>query len=321
MQRALDFVLLLAALCAPAAGQSCQVNGQIFGIDTVEHTLIIKTDSGEMVNVTYDRSTVFLHVAKGPSHPEGAPPIQPDQLNVGDRLCVQLSSDKRTATSVMATLRGDIDTRAEPELAAWQAQSIFGVVTAIDPKRRQLTVTLSRSRTNVQVDASGDVAYGMLPAGSLDLRTVAPIIWEKLAQGDAVYARGETKNGTMRAALIISGGFRSLAGRVQSMDALNEWIEIGDIASGRSLKVRVRLGDLYLMGKPANTGARPFSLIEFADLKPGDPVLVLAFDNGQSDLVQALAMIAGFSWSGIVPVEPDPTMRWIFEPLHVKLGR
>jgi len=60
--------------------------------------------------------------------------------------------------------------------------------------------------------------------------------WEKLTVGDEIYIRGDRVPGTgaIRARVIVSGGFRSFVGSIESMDPLTRIFHKG-VGKGRSL--------------------------------------------------------------------------------------
>src|SRR5437899_9638306 len=92
--------------------QQCRISGQVFFADAVDNAITIKTDSGELVNFTYDRATKFVN---------GETRLQPEELNNGDRLCVGTSQP----LVVTVTARREISTEQQKELSEWQADSLY----------------------------------------------------------------------------------------------------------------------------------------------------------------------------------------------------
>jgi len=91
-----------------ASDPSCQVSGQIFGTDIAAHTIMVKSDSGDLVNVSYDDATAFVRELPGSKPLADAPRVASQELAIGDRLCVQLSPiSRRTASLVRVTLHAD----------------------------------------------------------------------------------------------------------------------------------------------------------------------------------------------------------------------
>src|ERR1700686_2861329 len=94
-----------------AHAQDCRIAGQVFFADVVDHTIRIKTDSGDLVNFNYDNATSFLRSDVGANR------VLPEQLNNGDRLCVRAIEP----VVVNVTPRANIEAAQKKELAAWEA--------------------------------------------------------------------------------------------------------------------------------------------------------------------------------------------------------
>jgi hypothetical protein len=95
-------ILLYVVLISSSAllhAQNCRIAGQISFADIVDHTITIKTDSGDLVDFHYDNATSFLRSDLGATH------LLPEQLNNGDRLCVR----KVEPVEVSVTPRAKID--------------------------------------------------------------------------------------------------------------------------------------------------------------------------------------------------------------------
>jgi hypothetical protein len=190
--------------------------------------------------------------------------------------------NRQIASRVWVTYRAEIDTRDNRELVRWQSEALFGAVKALDPANHRITVRVSPS-TDVSVDAAGSVAIWILPTAANDPSHAVSGGWESLAIGDAIYVRGEHATGmpTMRARMVVSGGFRSFAGSVESMDPLTELPVVRDFRSGRDRPVHFDFLPIYLAGKNEASGAhdRRLYLATIGDWNEGDSVLILGREN------------------------------------------
>jgi hypothetical protein len=293
-------------------GQQCRIGGQVFFADAVDRTITVKTDSGDLVNFTYDHATRFVTAG---SRAEGSPP----EFNTGDRVCVGTSEP----LMVTVTPRREIDAEQKKELAAWQGDSLYGVVTGVDRETRRINLAVSAGAKTAthSVDVSPNAAYWFFPHDTIRLRDAAPGSLDRVATGDTLYVRG-TKRGasqTFAASLIVSGGFRSFAATIESMEILDEQMHVRLILSGRRQTVHVNLGELYTIGRvgAATSEARRLYRISAGDLQPGDTVLILGIGEGP-DSLRACALIAGYSPFGSLPPDPSQQLRWIFD--NVPLG-
>src|SRR5712671_1996821 len=295
-------------------GQQCRIAGQVFFSDVVDHTITIKTDSGDLVNFSYDGATKFLLSGSGSQRAESTQRIPPEELNNGDRLCVGTSAP----LTVTVTPRKEIDAEQTKEIAAWQADSLYGVVSGLDRKARRVTLAMSGAGkdTSYSVDIRPNAAFWVFPSNAIRLRDAVAGSFDKVAPGDTLYVRG-TKGGANRfsASLIVSGGFRSFAATIETMETLDEQMHVRLVLSGDKRTVHVGLEELYTIGRAegATAGmARRLYRISAGDLQPGDTVLILGMNEGQ-DLLRACALITGFSPSGVIPPDPSQQMRWIFD--------
>jgi hypothetical protein len=304
-------LLLYAILISPTAlvdAQDCRVVGQLFYADLVNYAIKIKADSGDLVNFNYDSATSFL------GSDAAANRILPAQLHNGDRLCV------RTGEPVVVTVtsRTRIDADQKKELAAWQADSLYGVVSGLDRKARVITlaVSIGDKHTSYSVDVNSNAAYWLFPPNARHLTDAVAGSLDRVAAGDAVYVRGtkDDANQKFAAGLVLSGGFRIFPATIETMETLDE-LFVRLVPSGDRRTVRVGLDDLYTVGLAGGVttgGARRLYRSGAADLLPGDTVLILGINEGR-DSIRACALITGFSALGVLPPDPSQQMRWIFD--------
>jgi hypothetical protein len=225
---------------------------------------------------------------------------------------------------VTVTQRTEIDAVQKKELAAWQADSLYGVVSALDRNAGRITlmVTSGDKHTSYFVDVSPSVAYWFFPRDAVALIDAVPGSLDRISSGDTLYVRG-TKGATAQsflATLIVSGGFRSFAATIEPTDPLDDLLHVRLILSGNRRTVHVAPGEFYAIGRErgAATGkARRLYQMSVADLQWGDTVLILGIDQGDGSL-RACALIAGFLPFGVLPSDPSQQMRWIFD--NVALG-
>ena len=291
----------------PAAG--CQKAGQIFGWDLLEHKLTLKSDSGHYSDFRYDASTTFMN---------GDAALSPEELNIDDRLCVEAfrAGTREIASRVGVTFRSEIETRDKQELVRWQSESLFGTVKSLDTGNHKITVSVSAS-SEVSIDAGGPVAFWILPTAADDPAEAVRGGWETLVAGDAIYVRGERVPGTltMRARLIISGGFRSFSGSIESIEPLTSLVRLRDFRSGRSRSVHFDFMPIYIVGKTTEPDAQDRRLYpgNVGDLKEGDSVLIMGRENNQTGGIDAFLLITGFSPGGIAQPGAGQSADWIFE--------
>ena len=311
---------LLLILCTlwPVAlvhAQRCGIAGQVFFADAVGHAITIKTDSGELVNFSYDSATKFLTGGSESQSNVTAARVQPEELNIGDRLCVGTSEP----LVVTVTPRREIRAEQEKELARWQADSLYGVVAAVDRKARLITLDVSAGRKQT-VEVSPDAAHWLFPPNTTRVSDAVAGSLDRVSVGDTLYVRGAQGSQKFVASLVVSGGFRSFAATIESIEAFDEVVHVRLVLSANRRTVHISQGELYAIGQVGGASAdktRRLYEISAADLQPGDTVLILGI-AGDRDSLRAYALIAGFSASGVLPPDPSQKMRWIFD--NVRLG-
>jgi hypothetical protein len=301
----------------PAAfvnAQHCRTAGQIFFADVVDQTITLRTDSDDLVNFNYDRATKFFV-----AHPElrdaYRKEVTPEQLENGDRLCVGTSEP----VVVTVTPRTEINAEQKKELAQWQADSLYGVVSGLDRTAGLMTLEVSAGdqKKTYSIDVSPNAVYWFFPRSSSGLRDAVSSSLDRIAVGDTLYVRG-TKTGASQklvATLIISGGFRSFAVTIQPAGPLDDLLQVRLVPSGDRRTVHIAFGEFYAVGRAdrsAGGNGRRLHRISVADLQPGDTVLILGIDKGDGSL-DACALVAGFSPFGVLPPDPSQQMRWIFD--------
>lgn len=308
-------VLAQAWQTAGRSATGCQRAGQVFGWDLLEHTLTLKSDSGHYSSFRYDDSTTFT-TADATFRPDELGILE--GLNIDDRLCVEaFRADKQeTASRVRVMFRSQIDAQYKRELVRWQSESLFGTVKSLDAGNHKITVSVSAS-PDVSVDAAGPVGFWILPTAADDPADAIRGSWETLATGDAIYVRGARLAGTQitQARLIVSGGFRSFSGAVESMEPLTSLVRLRDFHSGRSRPVHFDFMPIYTVGRTTAPGApdRRLYPVTVGDLKKGDSVLILGRENKQGDGIDAFVLITGLTPGGIVQPGSGQSPDWIFQ--------
>jgi len=146
--------------------------------------------------------------------------------------------------------------------------------------------------------------------------------WETLVAGAAIYVRGVRLSGSqnMRARMIVSGGLRSFAGSVESMEPLTSLLLLRDFRSGRSRPVHFDFIQIEVVGKNAVPGSRDRHLYPatVGDLKGGDSVLILGRENDQTGDIEAFLLITGFSPGGVLQPGPGQSADWIFQAIGIR---
>ena len=139
----------------------------------------------------------------------------------------------------MVMTKSDLEKLHAEESAEWQ-KGVVGIVTAINPDSKEITVTPRGANPKpIVIDASANPGFLRYTPGSSRFDQAKSSTFGEIKTGDNLRARG-TKNedGTrLKAGMILSGSFQTLAGTVISVDAANKTVRITDLATKKPVDV------------------------------------------------------------------------------------
>lgn len=227
---------------------STRVIGELKAIDSAAKQITVKTDADSLVTVTVADSTGYSRIPPGEKTLDKATQITFADLGEGDRVLAvgKVADDNKSATAraLIVMSKGDITKKQEAERVEWRRRGILGVVSAVKPDKREVTIT-TRSATGTQ-------AVNMVIPDKLDMRRYAPdsirfsdarqSAFEELKVGDQVRALGnKSADGTQFAPeKIVSGSFRMVAGTVTAVDAAKGELQINDLQSKKPLTIVIK---------------------------------------------------------------------------------
>ena len=177
MRRIWATMLLSAALLAGAAHASGQtqdpgvtaagVIGEVVATNAQAKQISVKTDAGTVVAVTVADNTAFKKLPPGETTLTKAADITFADLAAGDRVYVRgsVSDDRKTVAAriVIAMTRADIAQKHEADRAEWRRRGVGGVVTALNPATKEITIQPFGARPAGGPPAGGPGA----PAGAV----------------------------------------------------------------------------------------------------------------------------------------------------------
>ena len=229
------------------AGQSDRVIGVIQSVDSAAKRIVLKSDAGLEVHITFADATRFLRVAPGAKDLSGATAIVPSDLGLGDRILARGRSagDSRSlaAASIIVMSKADIAIKHAAERADWEQRGIGGLITALAPASREIMVK------GPAVAGGKPLVIGLVPNAvlrryapdSVKFSDARPCRIEDLQIGDQVKALGSFNEDRTRftAEELVAGSFRNIVGTVASIDAGQNTIQVADLATGKRLQANV----------------------------------------------------------------------------------
>lgn len=251
----LTFQISLAQTPAPSPGQSGDsgitpngVIGEVKALDAAGKQLIVKTDAGSLVTVSVADSTSYLRLAPGEKTLTNATKITLAEIGEGDRVFARgtPSEDRKSVLSrtVIVMSKADIAKKQDAERAEWRRRGLLGVVTALNPANKEITIS-SRSMAGLQsvvIPVTQTVEMRRYAPDSIKFSDAKTSSFEDLQVGDQVRALGERSadGGRFTAEKIVSGSFRTVAGTVSAVDAATGVVTISDLESKKPLTVVIK---------------------------------------------------------------------------------
>ncbi len=252
-----------------------RVIGEVKAIDATSKHLIVKTDAGALVTATLNDATQFMRVAPGETNLTNAAKITFADLAEGDRVMAmgKVADDKKTvpARAVIVMTKADIAKKQDAERAEWRRRGILGVVSAVNPATKEITIS-SRSAAGLQsviIPVSDKVEMRRYAPDSIKFGDAKVSNFAELQVGDQLRALGErAPDGTrFTPDKVVSGAFRTVAGTVTAVDPATGEIKITESEKKQALTIVVKQdavlrrfssemgGGMMMVGRPA--GASP----------------------------------------------------------------
>jgi hypothetical protein len=211
------------------------------------NAITLTADAGTEIKVVVADEARIVRTAPGQKDLTGAPPIQVQEVQIGDRMLVKgkLSGDGKsiTASVVVVMKKADVAEKQAREREDWQKRGIGGPVTAIDPETGTITLSTSApggSKT-VAVHTTKNTIVRRYAPDSVKFDDAKLATLDQIKAGDQLRARGNRSadGAELAAEEIVAGTFRNIAGTVVSTDAANNSFTVTDLATKKPVVVKV----------------------------------------------------------------------------------
>ncbi len=239
------------------------VLGEVMAVDQANRQLFVRTDAGSVVIVTVFENTVFLKNPPNAKDVKEAKPMTFPEVAQGDRVFAlgRPSEDRRSVVSrrVIVNTKADIAAKQEAERAEWRARGIVGVVSALNPQSKEITIqTRGAAPQPVVIAATGDaIKFRRYAPDSIKFADAKPSTFEELKVGDQLRAKGEKSADGARFTPeeVVSGSFQTTVGNVTAVNAEKNEVVITQMQGNAPLTIVVGK-DTVLKQLPAEFGAR-----------------------------------------------------------------
>jgi Cu/Ag efflux protein CusF len=232
------------------------VIGEVTSIDASSKQIKLKADDGTVYSINLSATPSFLRIPPGETDLKKASKIAFTDLAVGDRALARVpssgSNDDLPARTLVIMTKADLAQKHAHDRAEWQARGVVGVVTAVDPANKQVTIsTRGRDAKTITIDSSA-ASFRRYAPDSVKFADAKPSSFADLEVGDTVRALGDkSEDGThVKAEEVVSGAFETIAGTVDSVDAAANEVHITNLQTKKPMVVRVNQDSLLRRLEP-----------------------------------------------------------------------
>ena len=235
--------------------------GEIKNIDAAAKQLTIKTDAGSMVTVALSDKTTYKKLAPGEQSLTNATDVTFADLGDGDRVMARgtVSADHKSVPAVMVIVmtKGDLAKKQEAERAEWRRRGILGVITALKPDAREITIS-NRTMAGTQsvvVALNAKTEMRRYAPDSIKFGDAKPSEFSELKVGDQLRALGDRSEDPLhfKAQKVVTGSFRTVGGVVTAVDPATGEIKINELEKKHPLTIVVK-NDSVLRRFPSEMG-------------------------------------------------------------------
>ena len=234
--------------------------GEVKTIDTATKQITIKTDAGSTVAVIVNDKTTYKRLAPGEKTLTNATDITFTDVGEGDRIMARgnVSEDKKTvpAVQVIVMTKGDLAKKQEAERLEWRRRGILGVITALKPDAKEITIThrtMAGSQT-VVLPISEKTEMRRYAPDSIKFGDAKPSAFNELKVGDQLRALGDRTDDPLRfnPQKIVTGSFRTVGGVVTAVDPATGQIKINELEKKTPLTIIIKQDAVLRRFPPAS---------------------------------------------------------------------
>jgi hypothetical protein len=264
---------LVLTLASPSASAQSTPAGPASDASIVKAVGVIKSVQPDSITVTAESggevtaklaaTTKILRVPPGEKDLKNATPLQPQDLQPGDRVLVrgQGAPDAYTiaALAVIVMKQSDVSAKQQRDREDWQKRGVGGLVNKVDAAAGTITISSGGfgASKSVAVHVNKDTILRRYAPDSVKFDDAKPAPLDQIKVGDQVRARGaRSQDGAELAAEeIVSGTFRNIAGTIAAIDAANSSFTVKDLIAKTTVVVKVS-ADSQMKKLPAEMAQR-----------------------------------------------------------------
>ncbi len=235
--------------------------GEVKTIDAAAKQLTIKTDAGSIVTVSLSDKTIYKKLAPGETSLTNATDVTFADLAEGDRIMASgnVATDLKSvlAVKIYVMTKGDLAKKADAERAEWRRRGILGVITALKPDTKEITIS-NRTMAGIQsvvIPITDKTEMRRYAPDSIKFGDAKPSQFSELKVGDQLRALGDRTEDPLRfnPEKVVTGSFRTVGGVVTAIDPATHEIKIHELEKKTPLTIVIKQ-DAVLRRFPAEFG-------------------------------------------------------------------
>ncbi len=226
-------------------------------------SITVAAESGGDVTAKLGSSTRILRVPPGEKDLKNATPLQPQDLQPGDRVLVRgpAAPDAHTiaALAVIVMKQGDISAKQQRERDDWQKSGVGGLVSKVDTAGGVITISSGGFTANrtITVHVTKDTILRRYAPNSVKFDDAKPAPLDQIKAGDQLRARGtrSADGSELDAGEVVSGTFRNIAGPIVAIDSSNNSMTVKDLIGKANVIIKIS-ADSQMKKLPAEMAQR-----------------------------------------------------------------
>jgi hypothetical protein len=236
--------------------------GEVKSIDPTTKQVTIQTDAGSVVTVSITDKTTYKKLAPGEKTLTNATDVTFAELAEGDRIMARgtVAEDKKSvpAVQIIVMTKGDLAKKQEAERLEWRRRGILGVITALKPDTKEITInhrTMAGTQS-VVIPVSDKTEMKRYAPDSIKFGDAKPSDFSELKVGDQLRALGDRTEDPLRfnPQKVVTGAFRTVGGVVTAIDPATGEIKINELEKKTPLTIVIKQ-DAVLRRFPSDMGA------------------------------------------------------------------
>jgi Domain of unknown function (DUF5666) len=246
-------VLGVAAAVAAAAQAppSTHLPGTVSGVNAQAGQITVKTEKGDLTFSTTEK-TQILHALPGVADPKQWTKITVADVTAGDEVVVYFrgSADQNPliATALVVRTKSDLGQMAAKELEDWKKRGTTGVVSAVDPAAKSISLKIGMRTVTLQ--ANEKTSFHRYSPDSAAAADAKPSTLADVKVGDQLKVLGNrTPDGVIAAEVVYAGTFRQIPALIVSIDPATHELKVTDLDTKKPLLIRVT-GDTTMKKLP-----------------------------------------------------------------------